>query len=57
MNGINATKKMVLNLRITIETHAGEDEDEVYKHVCNLLYDHDHDIVDIEEINTQEAGE
>jgi hypothetical protein len=42
--------QVMLNLRITVNTQCGETEDEVYKHICNLLYDREHDIVDIEEI-------
>ena len=46
-------KKMVLDLRITIHTHCGEEEDDVYKHLCNLLYDNDHDIVDVREVPSE----
>ena len=41
---------MILNLRIEINTHCGETRDEVYRHLANILYDHDHDIVDITEV-------
>jgi len=47
------SKKMMLGLKITILTHCGEDEDEVYKHLCNILYDHDSDIVDIVDIGIE----
>ena len=44
------SKQMVLCLKVTINTHQGEDEDEVYKYLCNLLYDNDQDISEVREI-------
>jgi RNA binding exosome subunit len=33
-----------LTLTVRIQVHHGEDEDEVFKHLSNLLYDADDDI-------------
>jgi hypothetical protein len=42
-----ADKQMVLTLKVTINTHQGEDEEDVFKHLSNLLYDHDSDIEEV----------
>ena len=43
------TVDTVLTLKITVATRLGENEDDVYKYLCDILYNYGVDITDVEE--------
>lgn len=42
-----AGTEMKITLEVTILTHCGETEDDVYKHLADILYNADGDVIDV----------